>query len=40
MSDRNDLVYNALWSQLSWVSYNKRTNEDGTDQLELSVSVR
>ena len=40
MIDRNDLVYNALSSQLSWVSYNKRTNEDGTNQLELSVSVR
>lgn len=40
MSERNDLVYNALWSQLSWVSYNKRTNEDGTDNLEISVSVR
>lgn len=40
MSDRNDLVYNALWSQLNWVSYNKRTNEDGTDNLEISVSVR
>lgn len=40
MSDRNDLVYNALWSQLNWVSYNKRTNEDGSDGLEISVSVR
>ncbi len=40
MSERNDNVYNALWSQLSWTSYNKATNKDGTDGLDISVSVR
>ena len=40
MSDRNDHVYNALWSQLSWPHYNKSTNRDESNALDISVSVR